>query len=110
MCSKINRRLRYKMSTKKMGQKTLCIGLVVALVFAMVGVFFFSYSLETLDVKAQELGAVEQPIYQPPFPDYGIVGFENEWVALIVGVSSTFLLFGSGLGVAKLLKNRRKVK
>ena len=96
------------MLTKKTGQKTLFIGLFVALVFVLVGVFFFSYSLETLDVKAEELGAVEQPIYQPPFPDYSIVGFENEWGALIVGVASTLLLFGSGLAVAKLLKKREK--
>ena len=40
----------------------------------MIGVFFFSYAMETLDVKAEQLGAEEQPIYEPPFPDYSIVG------------------------------------
>jgi hypothetical protein len=95
------------MSTKVTGRKTLVIGLTVALFFVMAGVFCFSYALETLDVKAEELGAVEQPIYEAPFPDYGIVGFENQWGALIVGVTSTLLLFIAGLGVAKLVKKKK---
>jgi hypothetical protein len=87
-------------------QKTILIGLAVALVFVLVGVFFFSYAMETLDVKAEELGAEEQPIYEPPFPDYSIVGFENEWGALLIGIGSTLLLFVAGFGVAELLKKK----
>jgi len=98
------------MSAKKTSRKTLIIGLAVALVFVLAGVFCFSYALETLDVKAEELGASEQPIYEPPFPDYSIVGFENEWGVLLIGVASTLLLFGVGLGVAKLLNKKVKVK
>jgi hypothetical protein len=96
------------MLAKKSGQKTLFVGLAIALVFVLAGVFCFSYALETLDVKAEELGAVEQPIYEPPFPDYSIVGFEGEWGALVVGVVSTLLLFGVGLGVAKLLRKKKE--
>jgi hypothetical protein len=98
-------------SGKKISRKTLIFGLTVALVFVMAGVFCFSYALETLDVKAEELGVAEQPIYEPPFPDYSIVGFENQWGALVVGIASTLLLFGVGLVVAKVLnKKKGKVK
>jgi hypothetical protein len=88
------------MSARKTSLKTLIIGLTVALVFVMAGVFCFSYGLETLDVKADELGAAEQPIYEPPFPDYNIVGFENQWGALVVGVASPAIIV-AGLAVAK---------
>ena len=99
------------MSGKKTSLKTLIIGLTVALVFAFAGVFCFSYGLETLDVEAEELGVAEQPIYEPPFPNYSIVGFENQWGALVVGVASTLLLLVAGLAVAKVLnKKKGKVK
>ncbi len=88
-------------------QKTVIVGLTVALIFVLLGVFFFSYAMETLDLKAEELGASEQPIYEPPFPDYSIVGFENEWGALLIGVASTLLLFIAGFVVAKLLKKKK---
>jgi ABC-type antimicrobial peptide transport system permease subunit len=88
-------------------QKTIIVGLTVALIFVVLGVFIFSYAMETLDVKAEELGATEQPIYEPPFPDYSIVGMENEWGALLIGISGTLLLFIAGLGLAKILNKKR---
>jgi hypothetical protein len=88
-------------------QKTIIVGLTLALIFVSLGVFIFSYAMETLDVKAEELGATEQPVYEPPFPDYSIVGMENEWGALLIGISSTLLLFIVGLGVAKILNKKR---
>jgi len=89
-------------------QKTIIIGLTIALIFVVVGVFCFSYAMETLDVKAEELGAEEKPVYEPPFPDYTIVGMENEWGALLIGIAGTLLLFVAGLGVAKLLKKKKR--
>ena len=88
-------------------QKTIIIGLTVAIIFVIIGVFFLSYAMETLDVKAEQLGAEEQPIYEPPFPDYSIIGIDNVWGALIIGLASTLLLFIVGFGVAKIL-NRKK--
>jgi ABC-type antimicrobial peptide transport system permease subunit len=88
-------------------QKTIIIGLTAALIFVGVGVFCFSYAMETLDVKAEVLGAEEKPVYEPPFPDYTIVGMENEWGALLIGIAGTLLLFVAGLGVAKLLKKKK---
>jgi len=92
---------------KKVNQKTVIIGLTVALIFVVLGVFLFSYANETFDVKAEELGAEEQPIYEPPFPDYSIIGFENEWGALLIGITSTLLLFVAGLVVAKILSKKK---
>jgi hypothetical protein len=70
-------------------------------------VFLFSYAMETLDVKAEELGAEEHPVYEPPIPDYTLPGVENEWGSLLVGITSTLLLFIVGLGVAKILSKKR---
>ncbi len=94
------------MTTKN--QKTVIVGLAVSLFFVLLGVFCFSYALETFDVKAEELGAQEQPIYEPPFPDYAIIGLENEWGALLIGAASTLLLFAVGFGAAKLLSKKRQ--
>ena len=63
--------------------------------------------METLDVKAEELGAEEQPVYEPPLPDYTIPGFDNEWGALLLGITSTLLLFIVGLAVAKVLSKKK---
>ena len=88
-------------------KKTLYIGLAISLIFVILGVFVFSYAMETLDVQAELLGAEENPVYEPPFPDYSIVGFENEWGALIIGIAGTLLLFVVGLLVANVLKKKR---
>lgn len=87
-------------------KKTLLIGLAISMIFVIIGVFAFSYAMETLDVQAELLGAEENPVYEPPFPDYSIVGFENEWGALIIGIAGTLLLFVVGLLVAKVLKKK----
>lgn len=92
------------MTTKN--KKTVIIGLAIALVFVLLGVFVLSYAMETLDVQAEKLGAEENPMYEPPFPDYTIIGLENEWGALAIGIAGTLLLFGAGLGVAKLLRKK----
>lgn len=95
------------MANSSKNRKTLIVGLTAALIFVVLGVFVFSYAMETLDVKAQELGAQEQPVYQPPFPDYNILGLGSQWSALIVGIAGTLLLFVVTFGVAKLLKKRK---
>jgi len=95
------------MATKN--QKTIIIGLTIAIIFVMIGVFFLSYAMETLDVKAEQLGAEEQPIYEPPFPDYSINGIDNVWGALVIGLASTLLLFIVGFGVAKILNKKKSL-
>jgi ABC-type phosphate transport system permease subunit len=92
---------------KKTSQKTILIGLAVAMIFVLVGVFVLSYSFETLDKQAGKLGAEEKPVYNPPFADYNIPGLDNVWGALIVGVVGTLLLFVLGLTVAKLMHKKK---
>ncbi|HSV49478.1 MAG TPA: hypothetical protein VLH35_04105, partial [Candidatus Acidoferrales bacterium] len=73
-------------------KKLLTVGLAAALVFVVLGVFVFSYALETFDVKAEELGAQEQTIWTAPFQDYTVAGSSSQWVALAVGVAATMLI------------------
>jgi ABC-type antimicrobial peptide transport system permease subunit len=92
---------------KKLNQKTIIIGLTAALIFAILGILCFSYAMETLDLKAGELGLEEQPIYDPPFPDYSITILEGKWGDIIIGVVFTLLLFVVTFVVAKLLSKKR---
>ena len=92
---------------KKMNQKTIAIGLAAALIFVILGTFVFSYAMETFDVKAEELGAQEQQIWTAPFKDYTIAGSDSQWIALIVGIAATLLLFVVGIGVAKLIRKKK---
>jgi NADH:ubiquinone oxidoreductase subunit 3 (subunit A) len=92
---------------KKLNQRTVLTGLTLALIFVILGVFCFSYAMETLDLKADEIGLEEHPIYHPPFPDYNITGFDGKWTNIIIGVASTLLLFIVTFSVAKLLSKKR---
>jgi hypothetical protein len=91
----------------KKDKKMIAIGLTVAVIFVIVGVLIFSYSLETLDVQAEELGSEASNIWTAPFPEYVIVGFENEAYTILLGVVSTLAVFGVTLGVAMLLKKSK---
>ncbi len=93
--------------TKKRTQKTVIVGLAVALIFVVLGVFVFSYAMETLDAKAEELGATEAPVWQAPFSDYTLNGSDSQWVALAVGIAATLLLFVAGFAVAKVLSKKK---
>jgi amino acid transporter len=94
--------------SKRLNQKTVLVGLSVALILVILGVFWFSYALETLDLKASEMGLEERPVYDPPFPDYSITRFESKWSNLIISVTSTFLLFIVAFAVAKLLSKKSR--
>jgi hypothetical protein len=87
--------------------KTILVGLAFALIFVVVGVFVLSYAQETLDVKADELGAQEQPIWTAPFADYTIAGSDSQWIALAVGVAATLLIFAVAIVAAKTLKKKK---
>ena len=94
---------------KKMNRNTVIIGLAVAMCFVVVGVFALSYAMETFDVQAEALGFEEADIYTAPFPDYSIIGLEdNVWGALLVGIAGTLLLFAVSFGVAKLIGKKGK--
>jgi ABC-type antimicrobial peptide transport system permease subunit len=92
---------------KRQNQKTIIIGLAAALIFVVLGVFIFSYALETLDVKAEVLGAQEQSIWTAPFADYAVAGSSSQWITLAVGIAATLLIFGAAFGVAKVLRKKK---
>jgi len=94
-------------TNKKTTQKTIVIGLTVALIFVLIGVFVLSYSMETLDKQAEQLGSEEKPLFNPPFADYNIPGLDNVWGGLIVGIMGTLLLFVVSLTVARLLRKKK---
>jgi ABC-type phosphate transport system permease subunit len=96
--------------TLSSNKKLIIVGLTTALVFVLIGVFFLSNSMETLDKQAGQLGIEEKPVYQPPFADYNIPGLDNVWGALIIGVLGTLLLFVVSLGIAKLLRKRKSAQ
>jgi len=92
---------------KNRNQITVIVGLTVALIFVLLGVFVFSYAMETLDAKAEQLGVEEHPIYEAPLYDYNLAGNENQWVTLLIAITSTLLLFVAGLAVAKLINKKK---
>jgi hypothetical protein len=88
-------------------KKMLVGGLLTAVTFVVVGVLLFSYANETLDVQAELIGAEDETIYEAPFPDYVIVGFENEVGNIILGVAATAAVFGITLGFAMILRKSK---
>jgi ABC-type phosphate transport system permease subunit len=88
--------------------KTVAIGITVALIFVLIGVFVLSYAMETLDKQAEQLGAEEKPVYNPPFADYNIPGLDNEWGALTIGIAGTLLLFVVSYGAAVILRKTKR--
>jgi hypothetical protein len=92
------------MNMSRKDKKLIAIGLTVAIIFVIVGTLVFSYSMETLDVQAEELGSQASNIWNAPFPEYIIVGHENEAYTILLGIISTTAIFAVSLGVAMLLK------
>jgi hypothetical protein len=91
-------------------QKTIIIGLTIAIIFVIIGVFCLSYAMETLDVQAEKLGAQEQPVYEPPLPDYIIPGMDNPYATALLGIASTLVIFAVALGIAKILNKKKSQK
>jgi hypothetical protein len=91
-------------------RRMLAFGLVLSLVFVMVGVIWLSNSVETLDEVAEHFGATESPIWTPPIPNYEIHGFEGNVMANIaVGIVFAIIVLVSTFAVGKslqLLKSR----
>ena len=83
----------------------LAFGLVLSLVFVLVGVIWLSNSVETLDQIAEHFGATASPMWSPPIPDYEIHGFEgNVMVNIAVGIVFTVMVLASTFAVGKCLR------
>jgi len=63
--------------------------------------------VETLDVKADQLGVEEHTLLHVPFPDYSIPGIESNVANLILGIASTILVYLIGYGTMKLITKKR---
>lgn len=85
------------------GIREVVVGLLAAAVFVLLGTYFFAYSLETLDVKAEQLGVEGHTLLHVPFPEYTVPGIESDTVNLVLGLASTLLIYLVGYGAAKLI-------
>jgi hypothetical protein len=84
-------------------------GIIVSLIFVIVGTVWLSLSAETLDEIAERFGAVESAIWTPPLPDYEIPGLKGSIQANIaVGIVFTLAVLFITFGVGKALSLSRK--
>jgi amino acid transporter len=98
-------------SVKNLDRNMIIIGLMLAVIFVILGNFVFSYAFETLDVQAEKLEVSGENVLAAPFPEYTIPGFEeNVWGGILLGVVSTLAIFVVTLGVASLLKKKSSDK
>lgn len=88
-------------------KRTFIVGMIVSIIFVILGCAWLSLSAETLDEFAEHFGASESPIWTPPIPDYEIPGLEGNVVtAIIIGITFTLLTLGVTLVVGKTLKSK----
>jgi hypothetical protein len=86
----------------------ITIGIIASIVFVVIGVIWLATSVETLDEVAEEFGAKESPLYEPPLPDYEIPGLEGNTAAnILLGVVFTFVALGVTLVAGKALRSKR---
>lgn len=84
-------------------------GIVTAVLLAVVGVLWLSGSMETLDRVAELLGVKGLTLWNPLFPDYILPGHEgNVEATLVLGVTSTLIVFGAAYLLGRLLIAKRR--
>jgi ABC-type Fe3+ transport system permease subunit len=97
-----------KSTIQNLNRRTVITGLVLAVIFVIVGNLVFSYALETLDVQAELLELAAENLLSAPFPEYIIPGLEeNVWASILLGIVATFVIFAVTLLVAGLLRKDR---
>jgi len=91
------------------GARTVLLtGMVVSIIFVIIGVFWLSYSMETLDHVAEGFGASDSPIWNPPIPNYEIHGLEGNLLSnTIVGVVFTLVTLAITFAVGKCLRSSK---
>ncbi|MGC8937025.1 MAG: hypothetical protein ACP5KV_06680 [Candidatus Methanomethylicaceae archaeon] len=88
--------------------KGILYGIIIALLFVIIGTLVLYESNETLDMVAENFGFVGENLINAPFPEYTIPWFDNIWGALALGILSTLAIFAVTYGVGKLLSEFRK--
>ncbi len=95
-----------------MRKKEIFVGLMTALVLALLISPFASPWPDGLERVAKDQGFLEKgeepPVFAAPVPDYSFPGICNkEWATSITGLIGTMAMFGIGYGVAALIKRRK---
>jgi cobalt/nickel transport protein len=95
-----------------MRKKEIFVGLMTALVLALLISPFASPWPDGLERVAKDQGFLEKgegpPVFAAPVPDYAFPGIHNkEWATSIAGLIGTLAMFGIGYGVAALIKRRK---
>lgn len=93
---------------KRWDRRGLLAGLVAASVLVALGTFVFSESIETLDVKAEELGFEGLSLLPAPFPEYTVPGLEDPVVNFLLGVISVVIVLVVAFAVGKLLSSSQR--
>lgn len=88
-------------------RKVFMTGIILSIIFVVVGCVWFSNSAETLDEVAAHFGVTDSPLWTPPIPDYELPGFGgNLLAAIMVGIVFTMVILGVTFAVGKVLKIR----
>jgi amino acid transporter len=94
----------------KYGKLTI-IGIIISIIFVIIGCIWLSLSVETLDEIAENFGVKENPIWNPPLPDYELPGFEgNVLINTIIGIVFTIVVFIVTYSIGNLLKIKESKK
>lgn len=95
---------------KRSDKKGLFAGLAVAAVLVALGTFVFSESVETLDVKAEELGLEGFSLLPAPFPEYAVPGMEDPLVTFLLGVFSVVLVLVVAFAIGRFLSSAHRAR
>ncbi|MBS7657737.1 MAG: PDGLE domain-containing protein [Candidatus Bathyarchaeia archaeon] len=89
-------------------RKMIIFGIIISIIFVIVGCIWLSVSVETLDKIAEKFEATEISIWNPPLPDYALPGFEeNVMLNISVGILFTLITFLVSFGVGKALGRKK---
>lgn len=89
-------------------RKLIIIGLIISIVFVILGCVWLSLSMETFDKIAEIFGAEENPFWNPPIPDYELHGFEGNIITnTTIGITFTIVIFIVTYAIGHTLKAKK---
>jgi hypothetical protein len=89
-------------------KRMITIGIIVSLVFVIIGCTYLSLSQETLDKVAEEFGLSESSLWSPPLPDYELPGLEgNIFANIAIGIFSILMILAFTFAIGNVLKARK---